>query len=362
MDVEKYLDRRSESLERETKRIKDFKVFDFAFVPAKLLVRDEAKYLIDAMLKYARTGIPQNLVLLGSRGCGKTLLLRHLQRVLSARLDLQVLYANCRNQNTSFKILAGLLGAPLRGTSLQELYTRFEERYEGRTVVVLDEVDLISKKDPNKDILYFLSRSEKSYMVICLSNNPRVINELDVSIRSSLQAEVHYLQNYDANQVAEILQMRAQAGLRSWDEGELAKIAALAVQRTNSDIRVAIKTLFYAVTDQTSDIEASFDHAQRDIFIDLISDLNDRNLLILKAVQKSAEILVRRIFDVYERISDGAGVSAFSYPYYMNNLAYRQSLGLIVLAQTKVNRTYAYTAELLFNPDVLNTVYRMRFG
>ena len=91
MDVEKYLERRSESLERETERIKDFKVFDFAFVPAKLLVRDEAKYLIDAMLKYARTGIPQNLVLLGSRGCGKTLLLRHLQGGGCARLVLPVL-------------------------------------------------------------------------------------------------------------------------------------------------------------------------------------------------------------------------------------------------------------------------------
>ena len=112
------------------------------------------------------------------------------------------------------------------------------------------------------------------------------------------------------------------AGLRSWEEGELAKIAALAAQRTNLDIRVAIKTLFYAVTDQTSDIEASFDQAQRDVFIDLISALNDRNLLILRAVQKCAEILVRRTIDVYERISDGAGVSAFSYPYYMNNLAY----------------------------------------
>jgi len=362
VDVEEYLKRRSASLERETKQIKDFRVFDFSFVPAKLLVRDEAKHLIDAMLKYARTSIPQNLVLLGSRGCGKTLLLRHLQRVLSAKLDIQVLYANCRNQNTTFKILAGFLGAPLRGTSLQELYARFEERYDRKTVVVLDEVDLISKKDPNKDILYFLSRSERSYMVICLSNNPRVLNELDVSIRSSLQADILYLQNYDATQVAEILRLRANAGLTDWDEGDLSKIAALTVQRTNSDVRVAIKTLFYAVTGDRTDIEASFDHAQRDIFFDLITDLNDRNLLILRAVQKSPEMLVRRVFDLYERLSDTAGESAFSYPYYMNNLTYMQSLGLVILARTKVNRTYAYTVELLFNPDVLNTVYRLRFG
>ena len=314
------------------------------------------------VIRYCQPSRNRTLAGVQRYSCGKTLLLLHLQRVLSTKLDLRVLYANCRNQNTSFKILAGFLGAPLRGTSLQELYGKFEKRFDGRTVVVLDEVDLISKKDPNKDILYFLSRSERSYMVICLSNSPRVVNELDVSIRSSLQAEVLYLQNYDATQVAEILRLRANAGLRKWDEGVLSKIAALTVQRTNSDVRVAIKTLFYAVTGERQEIETSFDHAQRDIFFDLICDLNDRNLLILRAVHKSPEMLVRRVFGLYERLSDTVGESAFSYPYYMNNLTYMQSLGLVILARTKVNRTYAYTVELLFNPDVLNTVYRLRFG
>jgi Cdc6-like AAA superfamily ATPase len=228
--------------------------------------------------------------------------------------------------------------------------------------VVLDEVDLISKKDPNKDILYFLSRSERGYMVICLSNNPRLLTELDVSIRSSLQAETLYLQNYDANQVAEILRLRAEAGLCQWEEGDLGKIAALTVQRTNSDVRVAIETLFYAVTGEAGDIQASFDHAQRDIYIDLISDLNDRNLLILRAVRKSPDVLVKSVFRLYQQISKAVGVSSFSYPYFINNLTYMQSLGLVLPAQTKVNRAYAYTATLLFNQQVLDTIYKQRFG
>jgi Cdc6-like AAA superfamily ATPase len=250
----------------------------------------------------------------------------------------------------------------LRGTSLQELYGRFEARFPGRTVVILDEVDLISKKDPNKDILYFLSRSERTYMVVCLSNNPRLLSELDTSIRSSLQADPLYLKNYDARQVQEILALRAHAGLHAWREEDLARIAALTVQRTNADVRVAIKTLFYAVTGEGKSVQEAFDHAQRDITIDLVADLNDRNLLILRAVQRTKERFVKRVFQSYEQLSREVGEASFSYVYFLNNLSYMQSLGLVLLVQTKVNRAYTSTVSLLFNEQVLETIYRLRFG
>ena len=73
MDIESYLTKRMASLDGETSLVRDFRVFDFAWVPDKPLVRDEARPIIDALLTYGRTGIPQNLVVLGSRGCGKPL-------------------------------------------------------------------------------------------------------------------------------------------------------------------------------------------------------------------------------------------------------------------------------------------------
>lgn len=362
MDIDGYMTKRIAALDEETSQVKDFRVFDFAWVPDQPLVRDEARPIIDALLKYARTGIPQNMVLLGSRGCGKTVLMRYLQRFMKERMALEILYANCRNHNSSFKILAGFLGASQRGTSLQELYARFEARFPGPVVVVLDEVDLISKKDPNKDVLYFLSRSERGYMVVCLSNNPRLITELDSSVRSSLQADTIYLKNYDAAQVAEILQLRVGIGLRSPRETDVAKIAGLVVQRTNSDVRVAIKTLFYSVTGEGREIEESFDRAQRDIYIDLISDLTARNLLILRSIQTTPEPFVKRVFRSYERLSREVGETSYSYVYFLNNLSYMQSLGLVLLVQTKVNRTYTSTVSLLFSERVLETIYHLRFG
>jgi len=360
--IDEYVRQRLDAISEETSSIRDFRVFDFAYVPETLLVRDEARPIIDALITFSRTRIPRNLVVLGSRGCGKTLLLRYLQRVLSEQAGLEVLYSNCRNHNTSFKIIAGLLGAPMRGTSLQELYDRFETRFPGPVAVVLDEVDLISKKDPNKDLLYFLSRSDQPYMVVCLSNNPRLVAELDTSVRSSLQAETLYLKNYDASQVKEILRLRAETGLASWEDADLAKIAALTVQRTNSDVRVAIKTLFYVVSGESDSVEACFDSAQRDIYIDLISDLNDRNLLILRSVQTTRDPFVKKVFAAYERLSRELGEQPFSYVYFLNNLSYMQSLGLILLLQTKVNRSYTSKVSLLFNERVLRTIFSMRFG
>lgn len=362
MDIDDYLTRRMASLDGQTSEVRDFRVFDFAWVPERPLIRDEARPIIDALLTYARTRIPQNLVVLGSRGCGKTLLMRYLQRLLKDRAGLEILYANCRNENTSYKLLGSFLGASSRGTSLQELYARFESRFTEPTVVVLDEVDLISKKDPNKDILYFLSRSERAYMTVCLSNNPRLLTELDSSVRSSLQAEILYLRNYDAVQVAEILRLRSEAGLRRSDADQIARISGLVVQRTNADVRVAIKTLFYAVTGEGDGIEANFDRAQRDIYVDLISDLNDRNLLILRAVETSRERFVKRVFRTYEQLSRDLGESSFSYVYFLNNLSYMQSLGLVMLVQTKVNRTYTSRVSLLFSERVLDSIYRIRFG
>jgi Cdc6-like AAA superfamily ATPase len=362
VDIDDYLTRRMEALRSGTSVLRDPRVFDFSHVPDQPLLREEARPIIDSLLRYASTGIPQNLVILGSRGCGKTLLLKFLQRQLKERVNLDVLYGNCRTQNTTFKLLAEILRLPLRGAALQELYRRFEERHPRPTVVVLDEVDLISKKDPNKDILYFLSRSDRGYMVVCLSNNPRLLSELDASVRSSLQAEVLYLRNYDAVQVAEILALRAAAGLRSWREEDLARIASLTVQRTNSDVRVAIKTLYYAVTGEDRELEASFDRAQHDITIDVVSDLNSRNLLILRAVQLTRERFVKKVFTTYEQISRQVGETSFSYVYFLNNLSYMQSLGLVILVQTKVNRSYTNTVSLLFNDSVLDTIYRLRFA
>jgi Cdc6-like AAA superfamily ATPase len=210
-------------------------------------------------------------------------------------------------------------------------------------VFVLDEVDLMSEKDKHKDILYLISRSPNNYMAILLSNNPKFLSCLDQSIISTLQPEIVHFRNYNAIEMEKILTGRARAGLRILPKRAIREIAAMTVKNTNSDVRVAIKTLYLWALEPDVPLKEHFEKARRDIMSDVVKDLNDKNLLILKAA--------------FTR--QGGYVS---YVHFYSNLSYLQSLGLTLLISTKINRTYTNRIQLTFDPGILAAIWNTRFG
>lgn len=362
MDVQGYLRERREELKKETSVVTDFSVFDFSYIPAQPVMRVETKLLIDAILRYDHTGIPKNLAIFGSRGSGKTLMVRYLAKALQAETTITILYANVRHHNTSFKILAHLLHMQARGASFDELFESFRRRYPGKTAVVLDEIDLISPKDRHMEVLYRLSRSSNNYMAILLSNSPRLIHAIDPSTRSTLQPVILHFKNYDADQLYEILAARARQGLQSYQEHQLRQIAALTARNTNSDVRIAIKSLFYTATETELGIEDAFEKASRDVVVDVVQDLNDKCLLILESIRRAKGGFVKDIYACYTRLSESVGETPFSYMHFYNNLSYLQSSGLILLMATRVARTYTNRIRLLFDASILDGAFRLRFG
>ena len=177
-DIASYLAEQRELAGKASKYIKDFPIFDFHHVPEEPLVREECKTLIDELVRFEISGIPTHQAIIGSRGSGKTLTVKYLQRVIAEHTDLDLVYANCRHHSTTYKILAHLVGVQPRGPSQPELFARFCRQCRRKTVVALDEIDLMSPKDRRRDILYLLSRSEQPFMVIMLSNSPHVLKEL----------------------------------------------------------------------------------------------------------------------------------------------------------------------------------------
>jgi len=314
------------------------------------------------LLRYQQTGIANNLLILGSRGSGKSVLARYLMNVLSEQAQLDFAYANCRQHNTSFKILASLLGLRPRGCSLDELWQRFTDSKQGKIVFVLDEVDLMSDKDKHKDILYLISRSENNYMAILLSNNPKFLAPLDESTKSTLQPEIIHFAGYNAADIENILTDRAAVGLKFLPKRIIRQIAAMTVKNTNSDVRVAIKTLYLWALEPGVSLREHFEKARRDIMYDVVKDLNDKNLLILKAALSQKDGYVKDIYQHYRRISAQFNEEPFSYVHFYSNLSYLQSLGLILLISTKVNRTYTNRIQLTFDPGILATVWTTRFG
>jgi len=362
MDIEQYVSERQKHLDKSKGQIRNFEVFDFNYIPQKPLMREEVKPVIDSLIRYQQTGIANNVLILGSRGCGKSVLAKYLMKVLSQEGQLDFAYANCRQHNTSFKILASLLGLRPRGCSLDELWQRFTDARKGKTIFVLDEVDLISEKDKNKDILYLISRSPNNYMAILLSNNPKFLTLLDESIKSTLQPEIVHFRNYNAIEIEDILTDRARAGLKFLPEQIIKEIAAMTAKNTNSDVRVAIKTLYLWALEPTVPLKDHFEKARRDIMFDVVRDLNDKNLLILKAALSQQDGYVKDVYQAYRKISVQYREDPFSYVHFYSNLAYQQSLGLILLVSTKINRTYTNRIQLTFDPSILAAIWQMRFN
>lgn len=362
MDIAAYLRQQKEQIGQESRQVRDFSVFDFNFIPTQPIVRSECKELIDEMLRFEVSGVATHYAVIGSRGSGKTLMLKYLQRIMPEQTGLGFVYANCRHHNTSFKIFSHLLGEQAAGASLTGLYDRFLSKYQAKTVVVLDEVDLMSPKDKHREILYLLSRSEQPYMVVMLTNSPHLLKQLDAATRSSLQPVPLHFRNYNAEQIQEILRDRASQGLHQWKDGDLAQIAALTTRMTNADARVAIKTLKYTVTKPGEDLKGCFERARRDIVVDMVNDLSDATLMILWAAATSKSDLAKDIYQRYCRFSQTQQEKPFSYVYFYSNLSYLQSVGLVALMSTKVGRTYTNRVLVTFDVSIVDSLFKLRFG
>lgn len=363
MNPSDYLREKRQQVEREVKNIKEFDVFDFNYVPEQPIERPEMDRIINAILKYEKTHIPTNIFAFGSRGCGKTLTVKYLQRLFQASEgDARILYVNARENNTSFKMFAHILGVPPRGVSLSELFDRFRREHATPTVLILDEVDFISEKDRHKEILYLMSRCSENYMLIMLANNPKFQADIDARTKSSLNPIPLHFKNYDAMQIREILERRAKRGLHTYSPALTAEIAGMTVKRTNSDVRVAIKSLYYMATEKGESVAECFEHAQRDLKTDLICDLNYNNLLVLKAIALSREGLVKDVYERYSRLCAEKSEKPFCYAHFYHNLSYLQSVGLILLASTKVGQTYTNRIGLLFHHSLLDGIHQSKLN
>jgi Cdc6-like AAA superfamily ATPase len=141
----------------------------------------------------------------------------------------------------------------------------------------------------------------------------------------------------------------------------ISEIAAMTAKNTNSDVRVAIKTLYLWAFEPDVPLKEHFEKARRDIMFDVVKDLNDKNLLILKASLARQDGYVKDVYQNYRQISAQYNEEPFSYVHFYSNLSYLQSLGLILLVSTKIDRTYTNRIQLTFDPEVLNSIWQNRF-
>jgi len=234
------------------------------YVPENLPHREEeidrlAKILAPAV-KGAR---PSNVFIYGLPGTGKTAVTKYvLRRIeLFARkhfcdVNLKVAYINCRNENTSYRILFNLCNylnekVPFTGLSTAELFRRFLRALDQERnlfFVVLDEVDFLVKVSGD-DALYKLTRINPDLCnarvsIIGITNDLNFVEYLDPRVKSTLGEEELVFRPYTTEELADILAERAKQAFCDGvlDEAVIPLCASLAA-REHGDARRALDLL-----------------------------------------------------------------------------------------------------------------------
>lgn len=232
------------------------------YVPDELPHRDEQIRRLATILAPALVGSrPSNVFIYGLTGTGKTAVTKYVLRKLreKARARVDFVYINCRQNNTSYRVLAELakhigVRIPFTGLALGEVMKRVLKGLERRRIVlivVLDEIDHLVKRKGD-DVLYFLTRINEELessrvSVVGITNDLKFMEFLDARVKSSLGEEELVFPPYNAYQLEDILMKRAVEAFNEGvlEEGVIKKVAAIAA-RQNGDCRLALDILLKA--------------------------------------------------------------------------------------------------------------------
>ena len=225
------------------------------YLPDELMHRNaELQTIADAVKPLLRKREPNNLLIHGKSGTGKTSCVKSIMKQLSEHSpSVLPVYVNCWECPTRAAVFNRILEAmqlpvPRRGLAADELLDKalqYIRNYSKPVLLVLDELDGLEEEE----LLYVIARSNEKpgiiFGIIGITNNPSFLSGLDPRTRSSLRFFELAFRDYSDEQLFAILKERAGAGLASgsWDERLLKKISAGV---DDGSARIAIERLWKA--------------------------------------------------------------------------------------------------------------------
>ncbi|WP_327054143.1 Cdc6/Cdc18 family protein [Halomicrococcus gelatinilyticus] len=234
----------------------------------RIVGRDSEIEAVAAELRpIVRSEPPNNVMIYGKTGTGKSLVARHVteraRRAAEAQdVSVGTVYVDCAQHNTQTRVARTItrdlndeprtgLSIPRAGIGSGEYYDYLWEILDATydaTIIILDEVDRLD----DDDVLMQLSRARESGKadchlgVIAISNKIEYRDELNERVKSSLREEEFVFQPYDANQLRDIMNHRRDAFRDGVLTDDVIPLTAAFAAQEHGDARKAIEILRHA--------------------------------------------------------------------------------------------------------------------
>lgn len=339
-----------------------------SYIPDSLPHRDmQIDQLASIMATALRGGRPSNVLIFGKTGTGKTAAVRFLEKEIkkvqkeqaqayteaslpdsntagpsdqftqtpigsgplaNQLTKVQYVYINCEVVDTQYGVLQNIGNCfvrdwdnliPFTGWPLERVYNTLHEKIDQEkviVVVILDEIDKLVYKSGD-DVLYHLSTindtlKNAKVSIIGISNDLKFTEFLDPRVRSRLGEEKLVFPPYNAEQLKDILNQRAELAFDSeiLEAGVISLCAALAAQE-HGDARRALDLLRIAAeisersrepTITTVQVEKAKNKIELDCVSEVVRTLPTHSKLMLYGITLNGEMGKTKLTtgDVYE--------------------------------------------------------------
>lgn len=326
---------------------KDAKVLSETYIPDEFLFREEEiSKIMKNLTSFFNDVPPNNLFIYGPPSTGKTHIIMAITNTLNEYAvkegyKTQYIYINT-GKRTLPQVLVniaesmGIKAVINQGPMIVDI---IKKRLDSKYFLIFDEFDRMGTTEthtnPYDFIVNVFTRMGSNVRIGCILNDIKILNKLDKASMSSYSPQKLYFRAYNASEITDILKDRCRKAFADGviDDETVAEFGAF-VYKSGIDLRTALKILLTAGRDTQinekitiNKLKEAFMEVEKDIIKEVVSNLNDTELLFTYAIvsaqikQKSREVEKNIVYSAYEKICKNFGYPVLSWRHLSTRIA-----------------------------------------